>query len=254
MRFASAILLILTLCGCSSGEEAAAPPQEKSLLVLCGITMVDPVRELMDVFAQEHGVRTAMSSGGSKDLMQAIIVNRKGDIYFPGVESFIDEAAQAGILGERRQLGVNQAALFVRKGNPKGFTGELAELARPGIQVAIGHPDLGSVGKEAQSILTDRGIYEQVASQAAMMAPDSKALTGLLRDGKVDVVLNWKAVQFIGDNAAHMDMLPILGGYAREHHLTMAVTSCAQDPELARAFLELCASPRGRAVFERYGF
>ena len=253
MRFLLTLLLCLTsLCSCSPGEEPETP--RKSLLILCGITMIDPVREIMDIFEAETGVKAVMSYGGSADLMQSILVNRKGDIYFPGNMSFIVEADAKGILAEHKQVGVNQAALFVRKGNPRGLTGDITELTRPDIQVAIGHPDLGSIGKESRRILDAAGIYDRVVASAAMMAPDSKALTGVLLEGKVDVVLNWKPVLHIADNAARMEALPILGGLAKAHPLAMAVTACSQEPELARQFLDLCASARGRAVFERYGF
>lgn len=249
-------ILFASMPGCSSekaGQERQAA-DEKQLLVFCGITMIDPVRELMERFERESGVKMTMSYGGSADLMQSIVLNKSGDIYFPGGESFIAEAGKAGILGERRAVGVNQAALFVRKGNPKGLTGDLSELLRPGVQVAIGHPDLGSVGKEAKRILEAKGIYDKVVAASAMMEPDSKALSAALRDGKVDVVINWKAVLHLRDNSQHMDVVPIEGGFAPPHTLTMTTLVFSSSPDLAARFLELCASAEGRAVFERYGF
>lgn len=240
--------------GCADEDAPQGRGSGKKLLVFCGITMIDPVKELMDRFERETGVVMTMSYGGSADLMQSIMLNKAGDIYFPGAESFIVEADKAGILGERARVGTNQAALFVRKGNPLGLTGNLAELTRPGLQVAIGHPDLGSVGKEAKAILTAQGLYDQVVAASAMMEPDSKGLSAALREERVDVVLNWKAVLFIGNNAQYMDMLPIQNGFAPTHVLTMATVVHSQEPGLAKDFLALCASPEGRAVFERHGF
>lgn len=252
------LLLSLLLVSCSSEDSKPLPTTatepHKELVVFCGITMIDPVRELMTQFEQANKVRMTMSYGGSNDLMQSIKLNRTGDIYFPGGDIFIAEADKEGLLKERQQVGINQAALFVRKGNPKGLTGDLDALLRPGVQVAIGHPDLGSIGKEAKRILDAKGIYSQVVAASAMLQPDSKALSGVLKEGKVDVVLNWKAVLHFQDNAEHMEMLPILGGYATPHKLTMAVVSFSREPELANRFLEFCASEQGRAVFARYGF
>ena len=252
------LCLGLLLASCSSEDNKPLPTPatepQKELIVFCGITMIDPVRELMTQFEQANTVRMTMSYGGSADLMQSIKLNRSGDIYFPGGDSFIAEADKAGLLKERKPVGVNQAALFVRKGNPKGLTGDLDELLRPGLQVAIGHPDLGSIGKEAKRILAAKGIYEQVVAVSAMLQPDSKALSGVLKEGKVDVVLNWKAVLQTQDNAQYMEMLPIQGGYATPHKLTMAVVSFSREPELANRFLAFCASDQGRTVFARYGF
>jgi len=246
----------LLLQGCSPEDNRPSKEvkADKELLVFCGITMIDPVRELMTRFEQETGIKMTMSYGGSADLMQSIKLNGVGDIYFPGGDSFITEADKAGLLKERKQVGINQAALFVHKGNPKGLTGDLDELVKPGLQVGIGHPELGSIGREAKRVLEAKGIYNQVVAASAMMQPDSKALTGVLREGKVDVVLNWKAVLFIHDNSEHMDMLPIKGGFATPHPLTMAVVSFSREPELANRFLDICASQQGQAVFARYGF
>jgi len=245
--------LLLPFAGCSPDSETEAGPSGR-LLVLCGITMIDPVKELMTRFERDTGVKMNMSYGGSADLMQSIVLDKTGDIYFPGSQNYIEEADRLGLINESRQLGINQAALFVRKGNPRGLTGDLDELLRPGLQVAIGHPDLGSIGKEAQNILKAKGIYDQVAAGAAMMALDSKSLTRALIEGKVDVVLNWKAVLHIGDNRDRMDVLPIQGGFAAEHKLTMAVVRYSGDHDMSLKFLNLCASPEGRAVFARYGF
>jgi molybdate transport system substrate-binding protein len=258
MRSLIWLCLGLLLVSCSSEDSKPLPTTatepHKELLVFCGITMIDPVRDLMSQFEQANKVRMTMSYGGSSDLMQSIKLNKTGDIYFPGGDSFIAEADKEGLLKERQPVGVNQAALFVRKGNPKGLSGDLGQLLQPGLQVGIGHPDLGSIGKEAKRILDAKGIYTQVVAASAMLQPDSKALCGVLKEGKVDVVLNWKAVLHFQDNAEHMEMLPILGGYATPHKLTMAVVSFSREPKLANRFLEFCASGQGRAVFARYGF
>lgn len=254
MRYLLLLLSVVMCCSCS-GEQSAPPAKaSQELLLFVGITMIDPVKELMTMFEQQTGVKLTMSYGGSADLLQSVTLNKTGDIYFPGVESFIAEADKLGVLKDRKQVGINQAALFVRKGNPLGLSGDLAELVRPDVHVAIGHPDLGSVGKEAKRILQASGVYDQVVAASAMMQPDSKGLSSVLREGKVDVVLNWKAVQFFGDNAQYMDVLPIKGGAATEHKLTMAVTAYSKDTALAQRFLDLCASAEGRAVFQRYGF
>ena len=251
------LCLLVLVFGCSPEDQNKSPQKgqaKKELAVFCGITMIDPVRELMSRFEQEAGVKMVMSYGGSADLMQSIKLNGVGDIYFPGAESFIAEADREGILKERKQVGVNQMVLFVRKGNPKGLTGDLDELVKSGVQVGIGHPDLGSVGKEAKRILQAKGIYDQVVAASAMMQPDSKALSGVLREEKVDVVLNWQAVLTFQDNNQYMEILPIKGELATPHKLTMAIIANSREPELANRFLDLCASEQGRAVFQRYGF
>jgi len=250
-----AALCALFLLGCS--QEAQTPEetaQTEELIIYCGITMISPVRDLMGIFEQRAGVKSVMSYGGSKDLINSLMVNKIGDLYFPGSEPLLAEAQETGLLRDRRVVGSNQAALFVQKGNPKQVGGSLTELLRPDLRLAIGHPDLGSVGQEARDILTKAGIYDQVVAAAAMLLPDSKALSGALREGKVDVVLNWRPALQNDGNAQVMDIVPLPEEVARRHDLTMAVTAYSRNLETAMRFVELCASPEGQAVFKKYGF
>jgi len=247
------LLLCCLLVGCAQ-EPPSKASEGRELIIFCGITMINPVKELMEAYEKKTGIKSLMSYGGSKDLLNAMTVNKSGDIYFPGSESLFAEADSTGQLKDRRVVGANQAALFVRKGNPKGLKGDLAELLRPGLRVAIGHPDLGSIGKEARDILTRKGIYEQVVAASAILLPDSKALSAALREGKVDVVLNWKAVLHTGDNVQHLELLPLPSDEARRHELSMAATVYSTAPEAAQQFLEFCASPEGKGVFAKYGF
>ena len=254
-RALACLLLAILLAACTADEQHPSPGKgHKELLILCGITMIDPVRELMEGFERRTGVKMVMSYGGSADLLHSMTLNKTGDLYFPGSEGFIAEADSRGELGERLQVGINRAAIFVRKGNPKGLTGNLEELLSSEVQVGIGHPELGSVGKEAKRIFDKMGLYDRLIQASATLAPDSKALSSLLRDGKVDAVLNWQAVLYLQDNVSQFEVLPIKDGLAEDHKLTMAVTVHSRQPALAKSFLELCASQEGRAVFARYGF
>lgn len=251
----SLFLIAFCVIGCS--QEAQDPNEAaegEGLIIYCGITMISPVRELMEIFEQKTGVKSVMSYGGSKDLINSLMVNKVGDLYFPGSETLLAEAEKTGLLRDRRVVGANQAALFVQKGNPKNIAGDLSELLRPDVRVAIGHPDLGSIGQETRDILTRTGLYDKAVAASAMMMPDSKALAGALREGKVDLVLNWKPVLSSDGNAQFMDALPLPDDDAKRHDLTMAVTAYSRNPETAMRFVALCASPEGQAIFNKYGF
>lgn len=245
------LIISLLMNGCDSPIEPAAD-QQKTLLVFCGITMITPVRELADEFEKEHGVKVKMTYGGSQDLAKSIEVNKVGDIYFPGFRKFVQTMDKSGHVVDEVQVGHNNLSLFVVKGNPKNLDGDLKQLVNPDLAVVIGHEDLGSVGKESKRVLTEMGIYDQVVENTVFMASDSKGLTGAIRDKKADIVLNWKAVSTLKDNADYIDIIGIAGIPPKP--LVMASLVYSKNPELARGFLDLCSSPRGREVFKKYGF
>jgi molybdate transport system substrate-binding protein len=98
MRFL--ILIIITLLflqiGCGSEKIDSASADSKELLVFCGITMIDPIMKLSELFEKKYSVSIKMTYGGSKDLAKSIEVNHLGDIYFPGTVKFVEEMQAKG--------------------------------------------------------------------------------------------------------------------------------------------------------------
>lgn len=248
------IAAVIFTGGCENRHTDTGTPQPPELLVFCGITMIDPVMVLSEMAEKRLSVRIQLTYGGSKDLAKSIIVNRLGDIYLPGTQAFIDEMDADGHIALSRQVGHNQIAFFVRKGNPKNIDGRLVNLMNPALLVAIGHQDLGSVGAEAKRILEQKGIYDQVIRNTAFMASDSKGMTMGLREKRIDLAMNWRSVIRFKDNADYMDEIDIEPGYAVKHPLVMGRLVYSRHPDIADQFIALCASETGRKIFGKYGF
>nr|WP_321512830.1 molybdate ABC transporter substrate-binding protein [uncultured Pseudodesulfovibrio sp.] len=244
------LFFLVAMTGCQNNTESTQ--QRKTLVVFCGATMISPMMELARVFEQTHNVIVEMSYGGSQDLAKSIEVNQLGDIFIPGFKEFVDIMKVKGHVVDTEQVGQNELAIFVAKDNPKGLTGDLAQLVDPTLAVVIGHEDLGSVGKESKKVLSAQNIYESVVRNTVFMASDSKGLSLAIREGKADLVLNWKAVARLKGNVDSMEAIPIEGVVPRP--LVMASLAHSANPELAKSFLQFSASPEGRAVFERFGF
>lgn len=248
------LALLLSVClgstGCSGLGDA--DNNRETLIIFCGSTMVSPVMELAKRFEATHDVTVKMTSGGSQDLAKSIEVNHVGDIFFPGYKTFVDSMEVDGHVVDSKMVGHNELAIFVAKGNPAKLTGNLDQLVDPSLAVVIGHEDLGAVGKESKRILSALNLYDSVVRNTVFMASDSKGLSAAIREGKADIVLNWKAVAMLNDNRDYIDVISIKDAASKP--LVMASLVYSANPELATSFLQLCVSPEGRAVFERFGF
>jgi len=242
----------MLVSGCDQTPNKGSADNRTTVLVFCGITMIDPVIELAELFEKEQNVDVKMTYGGSQDLSKSIEVNKLGDIFFPGFKSFVERMDEQGHIVDSALVGHNELSFFVAKGNPLQLTGDLFQLTNPMYNVVIGHEDLGSVGKETKHMLTKLGIYDQVVKNAVFMASDSKGLTAAIRDEKADLVLNWKAVAKHKDNDNHVDVISIPD--SNKKPLVMASLKYSANPELAASFLKLCASEKGRKIFEKHGF
>nr|WP_321255550.1 substrate-binding domain-containing protein [uncultured Pseudodesulfovibrio sp.] len=254
MKALGLVILVLLIwqggVGCS--RHADADKNRKTLIIFCGSTMISPIMELAKLFEATHDVTVKMTSGGSQDLAKSIEVNHVGDVFFPGFKAFVDTMEADGHVVDSGMVGHNELAIFVAKNNPKNLTGNLNQLVDSSLAVVIGHEDLGAVGKESKRILSALNIYEPVVRNTVFMASDSKGLSAAIREGKADIVLNWKAVAQLNDNRDYIDVISIKE--AASQPLIMASLVYSANPELAKSFLQLCVSPEGRAVFERFGF
>lgn len=249
--FGAALAALLTAACGPQGEQAGEPAE---LLVYCGITMVHPMGEIARLLEAEGDVKVVMSQGGSEDLYQALAASRKGDLYLPGSPSYRERHLAEGLLGETVDLGYNQAALMVPKGNPKGLTNAVDQLADKGLGVALCNPASGSIGRETKRILDQVGLTKAAYDNAALLTTDSRNLNRALRDGDVDLILNWRATAFFADNRAHMDVIDLDPALAAPKKLVLNLLTFSEHPELARRFMEIAASPEGQAIFRRYGF
>jgi molybdate transport system substrate-binding protein len=244
-----ALLVISLFTGSCSQEEAKKP----ELLIYCGITMIRPMSEIADIIEGQEGCEIVITKGGSGNLLKSIETNQVGDLYLPGSDSYIQTCLEKGLVTETVFVGYNQAAMMVQKGNPKGITADLENLANEDYYVVIGNPDSGSIGKETKKILEKKGIFDAVLSNARQLTTDSKDLVSVLANKEADLVINWYATSVWPENAPYVDVLPIDEEYAAKKKLVIGLLSTSEHPDIARKFMEYAASEQGQAIFDKYG-
>jgi molybdate transport system substrate-binding protein len=240
------LLLVLTV--------PAFAAANNNLLIYCGITMVRPITDIARLFEAQEKITIAIAQGGSEDLYQSAKKSRQGDLYLPGEPIFRIKHQPEGLLGEYRNVGLNQMSLVVRKGNPKKVKPDLKELLRKDLTVVLGSSESGSVGVEAKRILVSNGLYPKVAAKVVQMLPDSRSIITAMRRGDADVTMSWRATGYFPDNAPHLDVLDLPSSVAPPQELQLTLLTFSKNQAMARKFIEFAAGPKGQAIFQRYGF
>ncbi len=243
--------LLLTLCGLSV---AAAESPRSELLIYCGITMIRPMTEIARTFEQREAVKITLAQGGSEDLYQTLKKSGVGDLYLPGEPTFRSKYLSEGLLGEMLNVGYNQLALVVKKGNPKKIKGDPRELLRKDVMMIIGNAESGSVGKETKDVLEAAGLYEKALDAAVFLAPDSRALNASMKKGEADVMLNWRATAFFPDNASAMDVVDLNPKLAKPQALLLNLLTFSKNKDMTRRFMAFTAGEDGQAIFRKWGF
>lgn len=227
-----------------------------TLLFYCGITMVKPMVEIAKVIEKKHNCNIKIIQGGSKDLYQSLAFAKKGDLYLPGSESYRKENLKDGYLLDAKYVGYNQAAIFVRKGNPKRIE-VLNSLLDESISTILCNPKSGSIGKMTKKILTnyeDEDFFYDAFDVAIEIGTDSRNLNKALIDKKVDMTINWRATAFWEENKKYIDIVDIQEKYAPKKKLVINLLKFSKHPKIAKDFMDFAASKQGQEIMKRYGF
>lgn len=227
---------------------------EDTLVVYCGITMMKPMTVIAKQIETTHNCKINIVQGGSGKLLKLLLKNKNGDLYLPGSDSYIKKMDKdyPGLVVAKESVGYNRAAIFVKKGNPRGVAADLNSLLNPSFKVIIGSAEKGSIGKVTKKILEKKGIYDQVMKRAKISL-HSKGLMNALKAGAADISINWYAVSTWPENEKFVDALPISGEFAQKKKLVLAQLKDSGHPAIAKAFLDLAASEKGRKMFNKFG-
>lgn len=172
------------------------------------------------------------------------------DVAVAGAESDMDELHMAGLLhdGSRASLGLREAAILVPRSRA-GVIGELRDLARPGVRIAISVIDcLRGVWED---VCGRAGCIEEVRRNIAVRATGCMGLVRAVVEARVDAAIGWSSFATFHSNIAAVPLPP----EARvRRSVAAAVMRDAADPAGGRALVEFLASAAAAPIYARHGF
>jgi len=94
----------------------ASAPKPVPILVFCAAGLRQPV----EAAAKAYDAPVELQYGGSQTLLANAEVSRKGDLFIPADDSYLQAARTKGLAAEALPLARMAPVLAVAKGNPKG--------------------------------------------------------------------------------------------------------------------------------------
>jgi molybdate transport system substrate-binding protein len=187
-------------------------------------------------------------------VLSQMALSRSGDVYIAPEQSFMDAALEKQAVRTEtvRSIAYMVPVIAVKKGNPKNIL-TLADLARPGVRVAVTRPETTLLGKYAPEIFRQAGLAEAIEENVITQAARPDNLLTMLVMGQVDAGIIWHFYQFQAPEEIENIYLPPeqLVGIGE---MQAAVTTYNQDEELAQQFIDYLTSADGQAVFKRLGY
>ncbi len=225
------------------------------LTFYCGITMVPAMQSMIKAFQKTHDCTFRIRQGGSGELLRALSLFQKGDLFLPGSESYYHKN-EKNLFVYRRTIGKNRLALFVRAQDADRIR-SLEDLLKKGVYFAIGDPWIGSVGRATRTLI--RSIYGEAGwrdyvEKAVYFGGDSRDLLRLMDEEGIEATINWKAAAFRSSNPSlNLRIYPIPAANTQAKKLIISTLRFSKHPGLARAFVDFAASSTGQRIMKCYG-
>lgn len=249
-------LLIVTGCG-STGEQAAKEggkseaAMPKSLLVYSGAGLRKPMDDMGAAFQEKTGIQVTYIYGGSAQLTSQILLTNQGDLCVPGDVAELQPLREKGLVAWEQNVVYHVPVLAVPKGNPVGIQ-TLADLARPGLRVALGDHQANPIGKLANKVLQKHGLLDAVDKNVVVRTATVNELVVYLTTGQADAAIIWEEnYQGVQDKVG-LARVPELDDYVKT--VPVAVLSCSNNDKAAREFAQFLTSPAGVDIWEKWGY
>jgi molybdate transport system substrate-binding protein len=230
--------------------------REKELLFHAGVGQRSSMTDVQKVFQNKYpNVHVNFSFKGSGYFIADISRSREGDLYMPGEEFYLLQAAERGFI-EDYDPDRDIAAYFVTvimtpRGNPKRIR-RIEDFAKPGIRVGLGNPRSCAIGVEHERVFKRAGIWEEVQRNAVFSAKCIAEVGNAAQHKLVDATIAWAttAVLYLRD----CEIIPLETKYRGVIRLPVAVMTFSKNPREARLLKDFIFSDTGRAIFLSHAY
>lgn len=228
-----------------------AAPYKEPLIVYCAAGIKTPVEAVAREYEETYGTPVQLQFGPSQTLLINAQLSKRGDLYLPADDSYIELARQKGLIAETIPLARMKAVLAVRKDNPRKIH-TLDDLLRDDVRIAQANPDAAAIGKLTRSVLQTTARWDALQKHTTVFKPTVNDVANDIKIGTVDAGFVWDAlVQQYPD----LELVPLPELESVVANTTVGVLwSCAQPQSALRFARYLGASDKGLQEFARNGF
>lgn len=170
----------------------------------------------------------------------------------PGDQSYVDIAAEAGMIESSTVACYFVPAILVAKGNPKGIV-SLQDLTRDGIRLGLGDANACAIGRQSRKIFAKNNIpWANVEKNLVFQSMTVNELGIQVQAGSLDAVMVWDAVanQYLD----HGELVAIPLEQNVVSTVPVGVLNFSRNKALARRFVDFAASDLGRSIFRKHHY
>ncbi|NQW22482.1 MAG: molybdate ABC transporter substrate-binding protein [SAR202 cluster bacterium] len=233
-----------------------------TLKVMAASSLTQAFQDLArDFEAANPGVSVKLEFGGSQRLRSQLEFGAKADVFASADHQQMDLVVAAG-LTDNLPLDFASNTLVVIA-VPKSLVSELADLARPGVRLALAQASVpvGAYSRLAlQNLANDDSIGLGSAFMDAALAnlvseePNVRTVAQKVALGEVDAGIVYQTDVSVAEMAGAIRVIPIPQQANVNAQYPITVLQNASDTELAREFVSFVLSETGQRRLAEQGF
>lgn len=245
---AGGLVVAMTLAGCggASGGSGSGSAQQ-TVTVFAAASLRESFTRLGRDFEAAHpGTRVVFNFGGSSTLAAQLNQGASADVFASASAKTMQDVVTAGGANPPGVFARNVLTIAVPADNP-ARVGSLADLARPGVKLAVCQPAV-PCGVLAAEVFDKATLSVTPVTREA----DVKAVLTKVTLGEVDAGLVYRSDVLAA--GAKVKGIAMPAGIDAATEYPIATLTRAPNPAMAQAFADAVRSPAGTAVLTAAGF
>lgn len=265
LLFALACALVLLVAGCggsaSPGSEASgAADGDGSLTVFAAASLTDAFGELGEEFKGQTGAEITFNFAGSSVLATQIQQGAPADVFAAADEVQMENVASEDLLaGDAETFVENREVVVVPGDNPAGIE-EFGDLSKPDVRLVLALDEVPAaeyaleiLGNASEDEEYGPEFEEAVLGNIVSREEDVRAAVNRVVIGDADATFGY-ASDVTPDIRDEVEVVEVPEDLQVVPTYQIAVLENSEDPELARAWVDLVLSEEGQQIFEDWGF
>jgi molybdate transport system substrate-binding protein len=258
------VIALAGLTGCgqgssTSGSGGGGEKQAGTLTILAASSLIDAFGELGKTFEkQNEGVTVKQSFESSSTLLTQIQQGAPADVFASAAQEEMNTAVKDGLVaGDPKVFVKNREIIMVPNDNPAGIE-EFRDVANPGVKLALAQDDVPAADYALQILEKANAQYgedfeKKVLSNVVSREADVRASVNRVVVGDADATFGYKSDYTI-DIRDRVKVIPIPPDLNIIATYPIAALKDAEDPELAKKWVELVTSKEGQRVLKQWNF
>ena len=225
---------------------------KEPLMVYCGAGIRPPMEEIGKRYEDETGIKVQYVYGGSAQLLAQIELTKKGDLFLPGEEFYIDIAAKKGLITDVKEtIAYWVPVILVQKGNPKQIKG-LEDLIKEGIRVGVGDERICAIGMITEKIFIKNKMKDEVEKNIIVRTSTAPDLGNALKLKSVDTVIIFDSIAELYKDAGDITQIPIEQNEPCK--IVIGILKSSLNKEESNKYLKYLKGEKGVKIFKKHHY